>query len=145
MQRLNQMYADQPIDKRLLHLLIPQEVLVNMDQQTSEFIKLMIDDGIPLVVDHYQPEHLPMEKLSELGIFNVRFDSNLYLSVDVANVMTVMKNNGFQIVGGNADSHDIITWLDSCGVTFMSGTLTGELTDEETLIKDLMLKEQENG
>lgn len=145
MQRLTQLYTDQPIDKRLLHLLIPQSVVANMTQQTSEFIKLMIDDGIPLVVDNYNPEFMPMEELMNLGIYNVRFDSNLYLSVEIANVMTVMKNNGFQIVGGNADSHDVIHWLDACGATFMSGTLTGELTDEETIVKELLAKDQVDG
>ena len=83
--------------------------------------------------------------MQKLGIYNVRFDSSLYLNQEVANVMTVMKNNGFQIVGGNADSHDIMLWLDSCGATFMSGLLTGELTDEESLIKELLISEEENG
>jgi len=145
MPRLTQLYTDQPIDKRLLYLMIPQNVLVNIDQQTAEFVKQMVDEGIPLVVENYQPSMLPMEELQKLGIYNVRFDSSLYLNQEVANVMTVMKNNGFQIVGGNADSHDIMLWLDSCGATFMSGLLTGELTDEESLIKELLISEEENG
>ena len=86
-----------------------------------------------------------MESLTELGIYSVRFKSSLYLSTEIANVMTVMKNNGFRIIGGNADSEDIVTWLNACGATFMSGTMTGELVDEETLIKQLLAKEQDNG
>ena len=143
--RLLQLYEDQPIDKRLLKLTIPHNILLDMDQTTAEFVSQMVDEGVSLVVDGYRPIELPMEKLSELGIYTVRFASDLYLSVEVANIMTVMKNNGFTIIGGNADSQDIINWLDSCGVTFMSGTLTGELVEENTLIKELLLKEQDNG
>lgn len=145
MQRLNQLYTDQPIDKRLLYLTIPQNVVVNCNSDTLEFINALVEAGVPLVVDDYQPSQLSMDDLIRLGIYNVRFDSNLYLNPEIANVMTIMRNNGFQIIGGNANSHDIILWLDSCGATFMSGSLTGELTDEETLIKELLIKEEENG
>lgn len=144
MPRLLQLYEDQPIDKRLLCLTIPQNVLLEMDQATSEFISQLTDEGVALVVEHYKPEELSMERLTQLGIYSVRFDNSLYLSVETANIMTVMKNNGFRIIGGNADSQDMIYWLDSCGATFMSGTLTGELVEEDYLIKELLLKEQEH-
>lgn len=144
MPRLLQLYEDQPIDKRNLLLTIPCEVFIEPDKQLSEFITQMVDEGVNLIVDDYQPEQVSMEKLKEMGIYNVRFASNNYLSVEIANIMTVMKNNGFTIIGKDANSHDVITWLDSCGATFMSGTLTGELTEEEELIKELLLKEKEN-
>lgn len=144
MPRLTQLYEDQPIDKRLLLLTIPCDLLIEPDKLTAEFIHQMVDDGINLVIDDYHPEKITMEKLKELGIFNVRFASNTYLSGEIANTMTIMKNNGFTIIGKDANSHDVITWLDSCGATFMSGTLTGALVEEEELIKELLLKEQEN-
>lgn len=145
MPRVQQLFEDQPIDKRMLILSVPMNVLVNMDKQTEDYIHRLIDAGVSLNVDDYDPSVVSMESLAELGIYSVRFKSSLYLSTEIANVMTVMKNNGFRIIGGNADSEDIVTWLNACGATFMSGTMTGELVDEETLIKQLLAKEQDNG
>ena len=145
MPGLKQLFEDQPIDKRMLILSIPMNVLIDMDKQTDDFIQRLIDAGVSLNVDDYDPSLLSMEQLAELGIYSVRFKSSLYLSTEIANVMTVMKNNGFRIIGGNADSEDVVTWLNACGATFMSGNATGELMDEETLIKALLAKEQDNG
>ena len=142
--RLLQLFEDQPIDKRLLKLTIPHSLLLDMDKAAAELVSQMVDEGIQFVVEGYKPEELSIEKLSELGIYNVRFNSNLYLNSEIANIMTVMKNLGFTIIGGSADSQDIMNWLDSCGASYMSGTLTGELVEEEILIKELLLKEQEN-
>lgn len=145
MPRVKQLFEDQPIDKRMLIFSVPMNVLVEMDEQTEQFIMKLIDTGVSLNVDEYDPSVLSMETLTELGIYSVRFKSSLYLSTEIANVMTVMRNNGFRIIGGNANSDDIVTWLNSCGATFMSGTATGDLIDEESLIKDLIAKEQDNG
>ena len=145
MPRVKQLFEDQPIDKRMLIFSVPMNVLVEMDEQTEQFIVKLIDTGVSLNVDEYDPSVLSMETLTELGIYSVRFKSSLYLSTEIANVMTVMRNNGFRIIGGNANSDDIVTWLNSCGATFMSGTATGDLIDEESLIKDLIAKEQDNG
>ena len=145
MPRVKQLFEDQPIDKRMLIFSVPMNVLVEMDEQTEQFIVKLIDTGVSLNVDEYDPSVLSMETLTELGIYSVRFKSSLYLSTEIANVMTVMRNNGFRIIGGDANSDDIVTWLNSCGATFMSGTATGDLIDEESLIKDLIAKEQDNG
>ncbi len=145
MPRVKQLFEDQPIDKRMLIFSVPMNVLVEMDEQTEQFIMKLIDTGVSLNVDEYDPSVLSMETLTELGIYSVRFKSSLYLSTEIANVMTVMRNNGFRIIGGDANSDDIVTWLNSCGATFMSGTATGDLIDEESLIKDLIAKEQDNG
>ena len=145
MPRVKQLFEDQPIDKRMLIFSVPMNVLVEMDEQTEQFIVKLIDTGVSLNVDEYDPSVLSMETLTELGIYSVRFKSSLYLSTEIANVMTVMRNNGFRIIGGDANRDDIVTWLNSCGATFMSGTATGDLIDEESLIKDLIAKEQDNG
>ena len=145
MPRVKQLFEDQPIDKRMLIFSIPMTVLSEMDEQTEQFILKLIDAGVSLNVDEYDPSVLSMQTLTELGIYSVRFKNSLYLCTETANVMTVMRNNGFRIIGGDANSDDIVTWLNSCGATFMSGTATGDLIDEETLIKNLIAKEQDNG
>ena len=145
MPGLKQLFEDQPIDKRMLIVSIPMNVLIDMDKQTDDFVHKLIDAGVSINVDEYDPSLLSMEQLTELGIYSVRFKSTLYLSTEIANVMTVMKNNGFRIIGGNADSDDVVTWLNACGATFMSGNATGELMEEETIVKSLLAKEQDNG
>lgn len=143
-KRLLQLFEDQPIDRRLLALTVPASVLIEADGATMEFLNQILDEGIPLVLDNYRPDEVSMDKIMELGISSIRFASDVYFQKETANQMTVLKNDGFQIVGGHADSHDLIDWLDSCGVAFMSGSLTGELVDEETMIKELLLKEQDD-
>lgn len=144
MNRLVQLFEDQPIDMRLLALTLPQEVLINPDRSTIEFVDQMMDLGIPLVLDNYRPNEVSLDLIRELGISAIRFASDLYLQQETANLMNELKNEGFQLIGSHADTHDVIDWLDASGVSFSSGSLMGELVDEETLIKDLLLKEQED-
>lgn len=145
MPRLLQLYEDQPIDKRQLCLTVPQSALLEMNDETKNFIKQIVEEGIPLAVDDYEPNQLSMEILLELGIYKVRFSRHLYLSNETARIMKMMKNNGFQIIGGGADNYDLVAWLDIAGTTFMSGEMTGDLMDEETLIRDLLEKERNDG
>ena len=141
MNRLLQLYMEQPIDKRMLMLTVPQSVILHGDEQAMNFISQLLDEGIPLVLDHYHPGLLPIDKLKKTGISSVRLAPELYMSQETANLMTVLRNQGFRLIGGNADSHDLIAWLEACGVTFMSGILTGPTVTEEELIRDTLLRE----
>lgn len=145
MPRILQLFQDQPIDKRMLILLVPMNVFADMDKQTEDFIHKLIDAGVSLTIDEYDPSALSMEQLTQLGIYSVRFKNSLYLNTETANAMTVLKNNGFRIIGSHANSEDVVTWLNACGATFIGGEITGELIDEETLIKHLLVKEQNDG
>ena len=142
MNRIQQLYQEQPIDKRMLMLTVPQSAIINGDKQTEEFISQLLDEGVPLVLDHYHPGILPIDRLKSTGISIVRLNPELYMSQETANTMMVLRNQGFQLIGGHADSHDLIAWLEAGGVTFMSGTLTGAAVTEEELIRDMLLREQ---
>lgn len=45
-------------------------------------------------------------------------------------------------VGGNADSADVMDWLTACGVTAMSGPMTGVPVDEDEMIRDCLVRER---
>ena len=132
-------------NKRLLYLTVPQEVFINMSEQTQTFIKQLIEEGIPLVVSNYDFDILPMETLSELGIFNVIVAKNLYMKSETVTMMNKLKHYGFNVFCNKADEEDSKIWLEVSGATYVSGELTGELIDEETLIQSLLTKENING
>jgi hypothetical protein len=56
--------------------------------------------------------------------------------------MTRLRNEGFTILGGGADSHDTVAWLAACGVAYMSGTIAGVMVNEDELIRDSLLRER---
>ena len=72
----------------------------------------------------------------------VRFAPELNMSPDTAMAMNVLTKHGFQIVGGQADDNGIVAWLQSCGVTYMSGEATGKLVTEDEIIHEMLLREQ---
>lgn len=142
MNRMWQLYEEQPIDKRMLMLMVPQSVLMHADEQTMTFIAQLLDEGTPLILDDYRPGELPVEAVKKSGISMVRFEPELNMSPDTAMAMNVLTKHGFQIVGGQADDKGIVAWLQSCGVTYMSGEATGKLVTEDEIVHDMLLREQ---
>ncbi len=141
MNRIWQFYEEQPIDKRMLMLTIPKSVVKNADEHTLTFIDQLLDEGIPLVLDDYQPSVLSVKEVRKSGISIVRLAPELYMSQETANVMTMLRNHGIQLIAGEANYHDTVAWLAASGVTFMSGTVTGATVTEEELIQDELLRE----
>ena len=56
--------------------------------------------------------------------------------------MKALREQGFTLLGGGADTHDILGWLAACGVVCMSGTITGVPVGEDELIRDSLAREQ---
>ena len=77
-----------------------------------------------------------------MGFTYARLDSALYLKQETANIMNRMRKEGFTLVGGGADNHDTLAWLAACGVSFISGTLTGVPVSEDELIQDSLAREK---
>ena len=142
LQRLNQLFKDQPITKDKLLLTVPEEIVVNANKQTAEILQRYLRNGINLVLDGYHPEQLPVEKLKEMGFTYLRLAPELYLKQETANTMNLLRKDGFVLVGGNADTHDTVGWLAACGVAFMSGTITGLPVSEDELIRDSLARER---
>ena len=142
LQRMNQMLKDQPIDPDQLLMTIPVETIINASKTNLEVIERYLRNGFRLVVDNYNPEKLPAEKVKAMGFQHLRFAPELYLSQSTANTMNLLRREGFTLIGGGADTHDILGWLSASGVAFMSGTVTGVPVDEDELIRDSLARER---
>ena len=142
LQRFNQLFKDQPIPRQKLLLTIPMETILSANKTNLEVIERYLRNGICLVVDGYDPAKLPVDKLKAMGFTYARLDPALYLKQETASVMTAMRRDGFTLVGGGADNHDTLAWLAACGVSFISGTLTGVPVNEDELIQDSLAREK---
>lgn len=142
LQRLNQLFKDQPIPRENLLLTIPMDTVLTANKTTTEVIERYLRNGICLVVDGYDPAKLPAEKAKAMGFTYLRLDPALYLKQETANTMNLLRRDGFVLVGGGADNHDVLAWLAACGVVYMSGTLTGVPISEDELIRDALAREK---
>ena len=77
-----------------------------------------------------------------MGFTYLRLDPALYLKQETANTMNLLRQEGFTLVGGGADNHDVLAWLAACGVAYISGTLTGVPVSEDELILDSLAREK---
>ena len=146
LQRFNQLFKDQPIPRDKLLLTVPADTVFNANKRTLELIERYLRNGIRLVLDGYDPgkhgEKLPVSQLKGMGFLYVRMAPEVYLRQETANAITVLQQNGFTVLGGGADSHEILNWLTSCGVAYMSGTITGVAVSEDEMIRDCLTKER---
>ena len=143
LQRLEQLFEDQPIDKKKLMITVPEDAFLKANKTQKELMSRYLRNGIVLVLDGYHPdEQLTPEQLRELGFTYVRFAPELYMQQETANTMNTMRQNGFTILGGNADSPDVYAWLVACGVKCSAGTMTGVPVSEDELILDSLAREQ---
>ena len=143
LQNFNRLFEDQPIEKSQLLLTIPEQTVRTCSKTNLEIIRRYLRNGIVLVLDGYHPdEQLTPEQLRELGFTYVRFAPELYMQQETANTMNTMRQNGFTILGGNADSPDVYAWLVACGVKCSAGTMTGVPVSEDELILDSLAREQ---
>ena len=142
LQRFNQLFKDQPISREKLLLTIPEETVLNATKTTTDLIERYLRNGIRLVLDGYHPEKIPAEKLKAMGFTYLRLAPELYLQQETANRMQQLRQDGFLLIGGGADTHDLLGWLAACGVTYMSGTLTGVPVSDDELIRDSLARER---
>jgi len=145
LKRLNQLFADQEIPKEKLLFTIPAALVRDANKGTQEVLERYLRNGIRLLLDDYNPDELSLERIQELGFRDVRFAPELYLKQETANRMNQLRTEGFTLWGGEANSHDVLAWLQACGVTASSGTITGNQVNEDELIRDSLMREQRNG
>ena len=146
LQHFNQLFKDQPIPREKLMLTVPVETLIDATKHTVDMVELYMRNGISLVLDGYDPEKhgqkLPQEKLKAMGFVYIRLAPGTYMKQETANFMNRLRQDGFQLLGGGADTHDIVAWLAACGVIAMSGTISGITVSEDDLIRDSLLRER---
>ena len=146
LQHFNQLFKDQPIPREKLLLTIPAETVFNANKKTLELIERYLRNGIRLVLDGYIPgkhgEKLSAIQLKGMGFTYLRLAPELYLRPETANTIGLLQEEGFTVLGGSADSHEVLKWLTACGVAYMSGTLTGMTVNEDELIRDCLNRER---
>ena len=145
LKRLNQLFADQEIQKEKLLFTVPADLVENANKSTQEVLDRYLRNGIRLILDGYDPQRLPVERIKELGFRDLRLAPELYLKQETANAMNQLRTEGFTLWGGEANTHDTLAWLQASGVIASSGTITGSEVDENELIRDSLMREQQNG
>ena len=142
----SQLFKDQPIQKEKLLLTVPAEMLANASKNTQNLVERYIRNGIRFVLDGYDPakhgEKLPSEKLKDMGFIYIRIAPELYMKTETADAIASLKAENFVILGGEADSHETVTWLEACGADCMSGTISGIMVSEDELIRDSLVRER---
>ena len=142
LQRINQVFKDQGIDKNRLMLTVPEEIVRNANKSTQEILSRYLRNGIVLVLDGYHPDGLTAEQLQELGFTHVRPAPDTLLQQQTANALKALSRNGFVLIGGGADTPDACAWLLDCGVRYASGTITGVNVSEDEMIRDALAAER---
>jgi EAL domain-containing protein (putative c-di-GMP-specific phosphodiesterase class I) len=142
LQRINQVFKDQGIDKSKLMLTVPEELVRTANKATQEILSRYLRNGIVLVLDGYRPGGIPLEQLQELGFTHLRPAPDTFLQQETANALLGLTRKGFTLLGGNADTPDACAWLLDCGARYVSGTVTGVCVSEDELIRDALAGEK---
>lgn len=142
LQRLLQLFKDQPIPKEKLLLTVPTDLLASATKANLEIIERYLRNGISLVADGYDPALFPPEKLKEMGFAHVRVAPRLYGKPETALTMTQLYQAGFTLLGGDVESHEILSWLGKCHVSYSDGPLTGPMVSEDEWIADALAREE---
>lgn len=140
--RFNELFEDQPIQKSMLMLTVSEETFLSSTKTVRDIMGRYLRSGVVLVLDGYHPDKLDYLQLLEVGINHVRVAPELYLNQETAQMMATLREKGFTLLGGGADTYDLLAWQVACGVSAISGTLTGIPVDEETMIRDSLLRER---
>lgn len=144
LQCFNQLFEDQPVPKEKLMLTIPEDTVLKANKSVTELITRYLRNGVCLVVDGYHPESLSADRLREIGFAYLRVAPELYMQQTTANAMYELKKKGFTLIGGGADTPDLLAWQIASGAAFTGGTMTGVPITEDELIRDALLKERQN-
>ena len=142
--KFEQLFEDQPIDKKCLILTIPDFVIIRANEELEEILKSYTDIGVTLMVDSWNPATLPLERVLDFGFTHVRLHPDLYLKREIADILTSLREQGVTVYAKDAETEDAIRWLAACGVNHFVSAATGPLIDEESLIRDALLREREH-
>ncbi|MBE6939734.1 MAG: EAL domain-containing protein [Ruminococcaceae bacterium] len=141
LQRFEQLFEDQGIDRSKLWITVPEESFRKATKGQKELMARYLRNGVVLVLDGVHPEGMDWEEVKALGLRHVRLAPETGLNPDTAQLMKQLTADGFVLLGGGADTHDLLGWQLACGVSCSSGTVTGLPVSEEEMIRDRLLAE----
>lgn len=140
--RLEELFTHQPIDRSRLLLAIPEEVLLGANKGQSEVIARYLKNGVSLMLDGYHPEAISPAKLKEWGFSFVRLSPETSVQPLYASDIRALQDRHITVFAACAE-HQHMKWLVESGVYAVSSPLNGEPVDEETVIREALLKERE--
>lgn len=144
LKSLTKLFEDQNVPREKLMLTIPEEAVLKANKTAAENLARYLRNGIVLVVDGYHPESLSAERLRELGFTHVRVAPELYLQQSTANALYELGRLGFTVIGGGADTQELLAWQLDSGVAFTGGTMTGVPMTEDELVRDALIREHKS-
>jgi len=140
--RLNQLFADEGIEKKDLMLTLPEQTFLQLGKGAKELLERYLRAGIVLVLDGFHPGSYDPDELKRMGFTHLRLHPETYLQQLTASRIGALRAMGFTILGKEADTHDALAWLEACGAAYMSGTLSGVPVSEDELIRDCLARER---
>lgn len=140
--RINQVFLDEGISKDKLLFTISESVLLSANRETAENVIAYLNAGCKLVLDGYHPDKISTEQLHELGFSMIRVSPELYLKSDTAVQMKNLRESGFTLIGGAADSQNSLAWQLTCGVVAVNGSVVGAPVCENEMIRDGLVRGQ---
>lgn len=143
LQKFNKLFSDQPIDKSKLMLTIPFETLKSCNKTTLEVVERYLRNGISIVPDGVcVDERFTPEKLNAMGVKAVVLAQSVYKTIEGAVLVNDLRKNGILVFAKNADSAEVLKWLNSNHVYCYSGTMVGVPTSEDDMILDILAREE---
>ena len=139
------LFEDQPVDRSRLIITVPDFVIVNANAETEEHFKSYIESGVTLMLDSWNPETLPLDRVKSIGFKYVRLNPEQYLKRETADILTALPQHGITAFAKDADTEDAVRWLVACGVKHFVGASTGQTVDEDEMIREALLREREDG
>ena len=140
---LEKVFSDQGLTKDKLLLTVPESAILNATKGRQEILQRYLRNGLRMVLDGFHPGAVSPETLAEYGFTLVHFAPDLVMQPETAEAIKDLRSRGITVLGGGADSHEILEWLGNCGCLLCSGTVTGALCGEDDMIRLALAREQE--
>ena len=97
LESLEKMYLDTGIERKKLILTVDASVL-SKEHKISEILTDYIDQGVKLLLDAYDPEEMPVEKIREVGFKLVRIAKDSVCRNSMEQTIQQLKNHGITVI-----------------------------------------------
>lgn len=143
LREFQQLFDDQPVEKEKLFLTAQEEFVAKANKGVSEIIARYLRNGVRIVLDGWHPDRIARDRLSEMGFHYLRPAPDILGEERTSKAMKDYRLAGFEFIGGNADTEELLRWQLNEGVLFAGGTVTGEAGTEDEVIRIALMKERE--
>jgi predicted RNA-binding protein with PUA domain len=97
------------------------------------------------MLDNWTPELVRVDDAIEMGFVAIRPDNSMFLKKESAEILMELIKKGLAVDAKNVEQEDEKRWLVACGVKHFVSVTTGYPVDEDSLIRDSLLRERDDG